>query len=76
MTAAVAAALMLILVLLWHDSLRERRGWRLAQHPKVAAVSLATVPILFVIVVLSPLWLALALIALPALVILILALVG
>lgn len=73
-TASIEAALLTILVLLWHDTLRERRGWRLAQHRRFGAATFAIIPIGFVIVALCPLWLALVLLAVPALAILVMAL--
>jgi hypothetical protein len=72
-TAALEAVLLTILTLLWYDSLRERRGWRLAQHKKLLIVPACAVPAGFLIVLVSPLWLALVLMAVPALAIVVMA---
>lgn len=72
--AAVEAILLTILALLWHDSLRERRGWRLRDHPRLLAASIISPPVGFVVVLLCPLWPALVLIAIPAAAIVVMAL--
>lgn len=64
--AGVEAILLVVLALLWHDTLRERRGWRLRDHPRILAASLVSPPIGFAIILLSPLWLTIVLIAIPA----------
>ncbi|MGI8417830.1 MAG: hypothetical protein ACR2P2_16835 [Nakamurella sp.] len=64
--AAVEAGLLVVLLLLWFDTLRETPGWsiaRAAQRPAIAAI---IVPIGFVLVLLLPLWIGLVLIAIPA----------
>lgn len=73
-TASVEAVLLTILALLWYDTLRERRGWRIAQHRKSVLLATCAVPVGFVVVLASPLWLALILIAVPALAIVVMAL--
>ncbi len=67
--AGVEALLLLTIVLLWYDSLRERTGWTLRRASRTAAISAIGIPIGFVIVLFVPLWLGLILIAVPALVI-------
>lgn len=65
--AAVEAILLTILTLLWFDTLRERRGWRLAHHKKALVVPACGIPLGFLAVLAAPLWAALVLIAAPAL---------
>ncbi len=72
-TAALEAILLTVLTLLWYDSLRERRGWRLAKHKKLLIAPACAVPAGFLIVLFSPLWLALILLALPAMAIVVMA---
>jgi hypothetical protein len=74
LVAAIEAALLTILTLLWHDTLRERGGWRPAEHRLALVVPLAAIPIVFVVMLLVPLWLALILLAVPALAIIAMAL--
>jgi len=61
--AAITAVLLLVLVLLWYDSLRERPGWSTARATKNAAVSAVIIPIGFLLALLLPLWVGGALIA-------------
>ncbi len=72
-TATLEAILLIILTLLWYDSLRERRDWRPARHKGLLIVPACAVPAGFLIVLASPLWLALILIAIPALAIVVMA---
>lgn len=72
-TAALEAILLTILTLLWYDSLRERRDWRLARHKKLLIVPACAIPAGFLVVLVSPLWVALILIAAPALAIVVMA---
>ncbi len=65
--ATVEAVLLLILVLLWYDTLRERPGWTVRRATRAAAISAVGVPIGFVVVLLVPLWIGLILLAIPAL---------
>jgi hypothetical protein len=65
--AGVEAVLLLVLVLLWYDSLRERNGWSTRRATRAACLASISVPIGFVIVLLVPFWLALVLVAIPAL---------
>ena len=65
--AAVEAVLLLVLVLLWYDTLRERRGWTIGRATKASAIAAISVPVGFVIVLFSPFWVGLALVAIPAL---------
>ena len=56
--AGVVAVLLLILVLLWYDTLRERAGWT----TKRALPSLVVIPIGFALALFLPLWVGGALI--------------
>ena len=60
--AGVVAVLLLILVLLWYDSLRERAGWSTARATKRALPSLIVIPIGFALALFLPLWVGGALI--------------
>ena len=71
--AAIEAVLLLILVLLWYDDLRERPGWTVARATKWAALGALAIPIGFLAVLLLPLWLGGILIAVPLIVILVMA---
>jgi len=65
--ASVEAVLLLILVLLWYDSLRERPGWSVAKATKRAVPASIIIPIGFLIVLFVPLWIGGILIAIPLL---------
>lgn len=65
--ASVEAVLLIILVLLWYDSLRERPGWSIARATRRAALAAIIIPIGFVIVLFVPLWIGGILIAIPLL---------
>lgn len=65
--AAVEAVLLMLLVLLWYDALRDRPGWTVSRATQRAALGAVSVPVGFVVVLLVPLWLALILVAVPAL---------
>jgi hypothetical protein len=65
--ASVEAVLLIILVLLWYDSLRERPGWTIARATRRAALAAIIIPIGFVLVLFVPLWLGGILIAIPLL---------
>jgi hypothetical protein len=54
--AAIVAVLLIILVLLWYDSLRERPGWTTARATKRALVGSIVIPVGFVVALLLPLW--------------------
>lgn len=71
---AVQLVLLLVLVLLWFDTLRDRRGWNSRRAMRSAAILSPIVPIGVAAVLLTPLWIGLILIAIPALVVLVLAL--
>ncbi len=64
--AGVQALLLLVLVLLWYDTLRDRRGWSIHRATRRAAVGAVIIPIGVVAVLLVPLWVGLILIAVPA----------
>lgn len=63
--ASVEAVLLLVLVLLWFDTLRERPG--ASRGSRTALAGAVLIPIGFVVVLLVPLWIGLILIAIPAL---------
>lgn len=71
--AAIEAVLLLILVLLWYDDLRDRPGWTVARATKWAALGALVIPIGFLAVLLLPLWIGGILIAIPLIVILVMA---
>jgi hypothetical protein len=54
--AGVVAVLLLILVLLWYDSLRERVGWSTARATRRALPSLLVIPIGVALALFLPLW--------------------
>lgn len=64
--AAVEAGLLVVLLLLWFDTLRETPGWTVARAAQRPAIGSVIVPIGFVLVLLLPLWIGLVLIAIPA----------
>ena len=69
-----ALTLLLILVLLWYDSLRDRPGWTLAMATRRALLAAPVIPVGFVAALLSPLWVGGVLIVGPLLAILVMAL--
>ena len=54
--ASVVALLLLVLVLLWYDSLRERPGWSLSRATRRALPASLVIPVGFVAALLLPLW--------------------
>ena len=64
--AAVEALLLIILVLLRYDTLRDRPDWTTRRATRSAGKLAVVIPIGFVVVLLVPLWLGLILIAVPA----------
>lgn len=64
--AAIAAVLLVILLLLWFDTLKERPGWTTARAARPPAIAAIGVPVGFLLVLLLPWWLGLILIAIPA----------
>jgi hypothetical protein len=64
--ASVEALLLLTLILLWYDGLREKRDWRPVWAVRATGVGLVIVPLGFLVVLLVPLWLGLILVAIPA----------
>lgn len=66
MSAGVVVVLLVILQLLWFDTLRDRPGWSMRRAAARSAVSLGAIPIAIVLVVFSPWWVAAVLIAVPA----------
>lgn len=76
LAAAVEAALLAILVLLWFDVLRERPSWSRRRAARAAGYAAISVPVGFLVVLIVPLWVALILIAVPALAVLAMALAG
>ncbi len=71
--AAIEAVLLLILVLLWYDDLRDRPGWTVGKATRWAAMSAIVIPVGFVAVLLLPLWVGGILIAIPLIAILVMA---
>jgi hypothetical protein len=69
LAAAVEALVLLTLVLLRYDSLRDRRGATLAGATRSALKWAVVVPVGVVAVLLVPLWVGLILIGLPAIVV-------
>ncbi|MDQ6659259.1 MAG: hypothetical protein M3Z00_13740 [Actinomycetota bacterium] len=66
LAATVEAALLVVLLLLWFDTLREKPGWTIAKAAQRPAIGSVIVPIGFGLVLLLPLWIGLVLIAIPA----------
>jgi hypothetical protein len=64
--AAIEALLLIVLVLLRYDTLRDRKNMTLAQATRSALRLSVIVPVGFVAVLFVPLWLGLILIAVPA----------
>jgi hypothetical protein len=74
LAAAVEALILIVLVLLRYDTLRDRRDRTLSQATRSAAKWAVIVPIGVVAVLLVPLWVGLILIAVPAIAVGVLAL--
>lgn len=72
--AAVMAALLLVLVLLRYDTYRDRPGWSLGYATRRALLLAPVIPLGVVVVLLVPLWLGAVLLAVPAVVVLVMAL--
>lgn len=72
--AIIEATLLAILTLLWYDTLRERRDWRLSDHKKLLIIPAIGIPVGFFAALLTPLWVVLILLAIPALAIVVMAL--
>ncbi len=72
--AILVAVLLLVLVLLWYDSLRERPGWSLARATRRAAPAALVIPVGFVAALLLPLWVGGILVVVPLVTILVMAL--
>lgn len=64
--AGVEAVLLLVLLLLWFDTLRERPGWTVARAARLPAIGALSIPIGFLLVLLLPWWAGLVLIGVPA----------
>jgi hypothetical protein len=64
--AGVEALLLIVLVLLRYDTLRDRPGRTLRQATRSAGKLAGVIPVGFVVVLLVPLWSGLILIAIPA----------
>ncbi|AZI57145.1 hypothetical protein EH165_02165 [Nakamurella antarctica] len=67
MAAATAALLVLVLLLLRLDTLRDRVGWTPMRALRALAPYSAAVPVIVIAVLLTPWWMVLILIAGPAL---------
>lgn len=74
LVAAAMAVLLLILVLLRYDTYRERPDWSLGQATRRALLLSPVIPLGVVVVLLVPLWIGVALLAIPAVIILVMAL--
>lgn len=72
--AAVEAVLLVILLLLWFDTLKEKPGWSVGRAARPPAIGAIAIPIGFLLVLLTPLWIGLILIAVPAIAVLTMAL--
>ncbi len=72
--AAVEAILLVVLVLLWFDTLRDRPGWSTARAVRSTGYAVVIIPLGVAAVLLVPAWLVLLLVAVPALAILAMAL--
>lgn len=72
--SAVEAVLLVILLLLWFDTLKEKPSWSIARAARPPAIGAIAVPIGFLLVLLMPLWIGLILIAIPAFAVLVMAL--
>lgn len=64
--AGVEAVLLVVLLLLWFDTLRERPGWTVARAARPPAIGALSIPIGFLLVLLLPWWAGLVLIGVPA----------
>ena len=64
--ASVQALLLVVLVLLRYDTLRDRRDSTMARATRSALWLAVIIPVGFVVVLFVPLWLGLILIAIPA----------
>jgi len=67
--ASVAAGALTILVLLWYDTLWERPGWSLARATKRAGLGAIVIPVGFLAAAVLPLWVGGVLIAVPLIVV-------
>ena len=67
--AAIVAVLLLVLVLLWYDTLRERPGWSTARATKNAGLAALIIPVGFVAALFLPLWMGGVLIVVPLVII-------
>lgn len=72
--AAVEAGLLVILLLLWFDTLKEKPGWTTSRAARPPAIGAIAVPIGFLLVLLLPWWLGMVLIAIPAVAVTVMAL--
>ena len=71
--AAAMALLLLVLVLLRYDTYRDRPGWSLGQATRRALLLAPIIPLGVVVVLFVPLWLGIVLLAVPALIVLVMA---
>ncbi len=72
--ACIVGLLLLVLVLLWYDTLRDRPNLTIGQATIRALPSLVVVPIGFLLALFLPLWVGGVLIAIPLIVVLAMAL--
>ena len=73
LAASVEALLLAVLVLLWYDDLQQNPKWSPARSRKAAWIAAISIPVGFVVVLLVPLWAGLILIAIPAIVVAVMA---
>lgn len=71
--ATLAAVLLLVPVLLWYDSLRDRPGWTLGRATGRAMIAASVVPVGFLAALFLPLWVGGILIVLPLVAVLVMA---
>jgi hypothetical protein len=67
--AAITTVLLIILVLLWYDTLRDRPGWSIARATSHAGVSALVIPTGFLAALFLPLWVGGVFIAVPLIII-------
>jgi hypothetical protein len=73
LAASVEALLLTVFVLLWYDDLQQNPKWSPGKARKAAWLASVSIPIGFVVVLLVPLWTGLILIAIPAIVVAVMA---
>lgn len=64
--AGVEAVLLIVLLLLWFDTLRDRPGWSVRRAARPPAIGAIAIPLGIVAILLLPWWVGLVLIVVPA----------